>query len=132
MTVAVRNRLLEAHRPTLQRALACADAVAAGWDGEATTDRADVVGPYRAALRRAGLLEPLVEALADAVAAAGLELAARPVPDVPYLAVTGEGVVLRGPTDDGRVVVTLRAFEVAPYRRGPELPPALVIEQRGR
>lgn len=132
MADAVRDRLLDAHRPTLERALSCADAVAAGWDGMSTTDREAVVGPYRALLDRAGLLEALVSALVDAVESAGYELAARPVPDVPYLAVTGEGVVLRGSTGDGRVVVTLRAFEVDPYRRGPELPDALVVETKGR
>lgn len=132
MTDAVRDRLLEAHRPTLERALDCADAVVAGWEGETTRDREAVVGPYRATLGRAGLLESLVAALADAVDAGGHELAASPVPDVPYLAVTGEGVVLRGPVADGRIVVTLRAFEVAPYRCGPGLPEALVVEQRRR
>ena len=137
MTEAVRDRLLDAHRPTLERALSCADAVAAGWDGESTTDRAAVVGPYRATLRRAGLLERLVAALADAVEAGGHELAASPVPDVPYLAVTGEGVSLRGRVADGdgggdRIVVTLRAFEVDPYRRGPDLPEALVVEAKRR
>ena len=131
MTDAVRGRLLEAHREPFERALDCADAVAAGWDGETTTDRGAVVGPYGACLREAGLRESLVAALAEAVASAGGELAARPVPDLPYLAVTGEGVVLRGPTDGGRVVVTLRAFEVDPYRRGPGLPEALVVERRG-
>lgn len=128
--MAVRDRLLEAHRPTFERALSCADAVAAGWDGETTTDRAAVVDPYRATLRRAELLDPLVAALTDAVALAGAELAARPVPDVPYLAVTSRGVVLRGPTTEGRVVVTLRAFEVDPHRRGPGLPAALTVEEK--
>ena len=132
MSEAVRDRLLAAHRPTLERALSCADAVAEGWEGETTTDRDAVVGPYRALLERAGLLEALVTALVDAVAFAGYELAARPVADVPYLAVTGQGVVLRGSTGDGRVVVTLRAFAVDPYRRGPGLPEALVVEAKGR
>lgn len=131
MTDAVRDRLLEAHRPALERALSCADAVAAGWDGASTTDRDDVVAPYRAVLRRAGALEPLLEALVDAVEHAGYELAARPVADVPYLAVTSRGVVLRGPVADGRIVVTLVAFEVDPYRRGPPLPEALAVERRG-
>lgn len=135
---AVRARLLDVHRPTLDRALSCADAVVAGWDGEATTDRERVVEPYRATLRRAGLLERLVQALADAVSTAGYELSARPVPDVPYLAVTSRGVVLRGTTEAGRVVVTLRAFEIdaggnfddTAYRRGPSLPAALDVEVR--
>ena len=132
MRSAVRDRLLDRHRGTLEDALSCADAVAAGWDGETTDDRTDVVAPYRATLERAGLLVPLVSALADAVAAAGGDLAARPVPDVPYLAVTGRGVVLRGPMADGRVVVTLGAFEIDPYRRGGSLPEALTVEVRGR
>lgn len=131
MTGPVRERLLEAHGETFERALSCADAVSAGWDGAATTDRGAVVGPYETLLREAGLCDPLVAALVDAVSFAGGELAGRPVPDIPYLAVTGEGVVLRGPTAEGRMVVTLRAFEVAPYRRGPALPEALVVEWRG-
>jgi hypothetical protein len=131
MREAVRDRLLDAHRPVLERALSCADAVAAGWGGETTTDRDAVVDPYRTTLARADLLEPLVGALADAVAAAGGDLAARPVPDVPYLAITSRGVVLRAPVDSGRLVVTLAAFEIDPYRRGPALPDALTVEHRG-
>lgn len=132
MRATVRDRLLDRHRGTLEDALSCADAVAAGWDGPTTEDRTEVVGPYRATLERAGLLAPLVAALSDAVAAAGGDLAARPVPDVPYLAITGRGVVLRGPMEAGRVVVTLGAFEVDPYRRGGSLPGALTVEVRGR
>jgi hypothetical protein len=131
VTDAVRDRLLGAHRPALERALSCADAVAAGWDGETTTDRAAVVPRYETVLREADALQPLVTALEDAVSGAGHTLAAQPVADAPYLAVTSEGVVLRGPTDDGRVVVTLRAFEIEPYRRGPPLPAALTVERRG-
>lgn len=130
MTDAVRARLLGAHRQALERALSCADAVAAGWDGETTSERDDVVGPYRVVLRRAGALDPLVEALVEAVEHAGFELAATPVPDVPYLAVTSRGVVLRGTVSTGRIVVTLVAFEIEPYRRGPPLPEALEVERR--
>ncbi|WP_336136568.1 hypothetical protein [Natronomonas amylolytica] len=132
MTVpAVRERLLGEHRPTLRRALACADAVAAGWDGESTDDRDAVAGPYETVLREAGLLESLLGALVEAMEFTGERLAAQPVADVPYVAVTAEGVVLRGPTPDGRVVVTLQAFERDPYRRGPDLPEALAVERRG-
>ena len=128
---AVRRRLLSAHRPALERALVRADAVAARWDGDSTTD--SVADEYRAALEAASALDPLVAALADAVDHAGGELAARPVADAPYLAVAGRGVVLRGPlADGGRVVATLRAFEVDPYRRGADLPAALVVETLGR
>lgn len=131
MSDAVRDRLLDAHRPALERALSCADAVAARWDGETTADREQVVEPYHAALRRAGAVEPLVAALEEASSHAGYELAARPVPDAPYVAVTSRGVVLRGPLWEGRLVVTLVAFEVDPYRRGPPLPAALEVERRG-
>lgn len=132
MTDAVRERLLDAHRPTLERALSCADAVAAGWDGETTTDRSAVVGRYETVLRRAGALEPLVAALADALEYAGYELQGTPLAKPPYLAVTSQGVVLRGSLSSGRIVVTLRAFEIDPYRRGPALPEALVVERRGK
>ena len=128
---AIRTRLLDLHRPLLAEALSCADAVAAGWDGDTTTDRDAVVGPYRLALERAGLLEPLVAALADAVADSGRELLAPPVPDIPYLAITTRGIVLRASTAAGRIVITLAAFEIDPYRRGPPLPEALTVEVYG-
>ncbi len=128
----VRTRLLKEHRRLFEDALSCADAVAAGWEGATTVDRDAVVGPYRSTLERAGLPEPLVAALSEAVTAADGELAARPVPDVPYLAITGRGIVIRGPTESGRIVVTLEAFEVDPYRRNGALPAALVVESRGR
>jgi hypothetical protein len=127
---AVRERLLDEHRPTLQRALACADAVAAGWDGNVTDERDAVADPYETVLRKAGLLEALLGALVEAMDFAGERLAAQPVADVPYVAVTTEGVILRGPTPDGRVVTTLQAFERDPYRRGPDLPEALSVERR--
>ena len=135
VTSAVASHLRSAHRSTLERALACADAVAAGWDDDATNNRQEVVDPYEMLLRRSGLDGALIEALVDAVSEAGLELAARPVPDVPYLAVTTRGVVVRGPTVEGRLVVTLQAFEVDQasepgYRRGPDLPEALEVEWR--
>lgn len=131
MDVVVRDRLLGGHRTVIEDTLSCADAVVAGWDGGSTTDRDDVVEPYRATLKRAGLLERLIDALVDAIDAAGGELAARPVPDIPYLAITGQGVVLRGPVETGRVVVTISAFDVDPYRRGSSLPEALAVTVRG-
>jgi hypothetical protein len=127
---AIRRRLLDAHRPVLECALSCADAVTAGWDDETTTDREAVVPPYETTLRRAGLLESLTLSFADSVTFAGYELQSRPVADVPYLAVTSRGVVLRGTVEDGRIVATLRAFELDPYRRAPGLPGALTVEKR--
>jgi hypothetical protein len=130
---AVRACLLERHREVLEVVLSCADAVATGWEGDATSDRAAVVEPYRAALREADALEPLRGTLAAAVAATDHDLAATPVAAPPYLVVTGQGVVLRAPlSTGGRLVVTLRAFAVAPYRRGPDLPRALDVEHRER
>jgi hypothetical protein len=131
VAAAVRTCLLERHRDVLVVALSCADAVAGGWPGDATTDRAAVVGPYRDALAEAAVRKPLVAAFQDCVGAGGHRLAAAPVPAPPYLVVTGRGVVLRGPLNGGgRIVVTLRAFDVAPYRRGPDLPAALSVEHR--
>lgn len=130
MSEAVRSRLLDEHRGVLQRALACADAVAAGWDGESTENRDAVAGPYETVLRKAGLLESLLGALVEAMEFADEQLAAQPVADVPYVAVTAEGVILRGPIPDGRIVVTLQTFEREPYRRGPGLPDALSVERR--
>lgn len=130
MSEAVRVRLLDEHRPVLQRALDCADAVAAGWDGNSTEDRAAVADPYKMTLQEAGLLESLLGALIEAMEFAGERLAAQPVADVPYVAVTAEGVILRGPTPEGRIVVTLQAFRRDPYRRGPDLPGALSVERR--
>lgn len=126
----VNARLLDAHRPALERVFDCADSVAESWDGETTTDRDAVVVPFRATLRASNALEPLAEALEDSVTAAGYPLAARPVPAPPYVVVTSRGVVLRATVPDGRLVATLSAFEVAPYRREGALPEALTVEHR--
>jgi len=79
----------------------------------ATRDSAAVRDRLRAALDRAGVLDALDAALADAVAAAGGELSAEPVPAPPYLAVTSTGPVLRATLDAGRLVVRIEAFDVA-------------------
>lgn len=130
MPDAVRTHLLDAHRPTLARVLDCADRVAATWDGETTTERGAVVPPFRAVLQAAGALEPLAVALEDSVTAAGYPLAAQPVPGPPYVVVASRGVVLRATLPDGRLVATLEAFEVSPYRRKGTLPEALTVERR--
>jgi hypothetical protein len=134
---AARARLLVAHESLLATALDCADAVAADWDGEGTTDRDAVVRRFRAALDEAGVLERCPAVLADAVAATGGELRAEPVATPPYVTVTGAGLVLRGTTATGRLVVTLRAFDVrrrpTRYVRGPDsVPAALDVAVRGR
>ena len=118
---AVRDHLLSDRRPWVATALDCADAVAAGWDGEATPDREQVVPPYRAALDRAGVLDAAPAVLRECVAAAGDELAADPVAAPPYVVVTGEGVLLRA-TLDRRLLVHVRAFRLRPYSE-PGTPP---------
>ena len=129
MPNAVRERLLSEHRPTLERVFVCADLVAARWDGDSVTDRAAVVTPFRRTLRAADALGPLAVALADSVTAAGYPLAAQPVPAPPYVVVTSRGVLLRATLPGGRVVATLEAFEVSPYRRDGSLPEALTVER---
>lgn len=143
-TAAVRGYLLDEHADLVGTVLDCADAVAAGWDGVATTDRDRVVPPLRAALERAGVLDRLPVVLDGCVAAAGGELSTRPVAAPPYVVVTSRGPMLRarfkdgrpteadrspGPTEadrspGSRLVVTVRVFAVertagARYVRGP-------------
>jgi hypothetical protein len=108
----VREHLREERGDCLSTVDRCADAVAAGWDGPATTDREAVVPPMTAALRRTGVHDEFPAVLADAVAAAGETLRARPVAAPPYVVVTSVGPVLRATLDDARLVVTLAAFGV--------------------
>lgn len=131
---AAREHLLDDRRGVVERTLECADAVAAPWPDEGTTDRGAVVGPLRAVLSKAGLLGTYPSVLAGCVAAAGGELRAEPVPHPPYVAVTGLGPVLRATLDAGRLVVTLAVFDIARdgrsgrprYVRGAGTPEAVV------
>jgi hypothetical protein len=126
----VRTRLLESHRPTLQRVYDCADVVSSGWSDDRPTDRTEVVPPFRALLRKASALEALAVAWAESLTYAGYELPARPVPNPPYVVVTSVGVVLRATVSEGRLVATLRTFDVSPYERVGVLPDGLVVERR--
>lgn len=132
----VRAHLREEHADVLAGVEWCADAVVAGWDDQpaapddrpatapeghpatapddrpATTDRDAVVGPLRAALQRAGLLDRFPVVLTDSVRAAGFSLPASPVPAPPYVVVTSRGPVLRATVDAGRLVVTFEVFTV--------------------
>jgi len=146
-TAAVRGYLLDEHADLVGTVLDCADAVAAGWDGAATTDREQVVPPLRAALERAGILDRLPAVLDGCVAAVGGELSTRPVAAPPYVVVTSRGPMLRATLVDGRpveadrspgnrLVVTVRAFEVerapgARYVRGPTDPREAVAVRFG-
>ncbi|WP_425498374.1 hypothetical protein [Halogeometricum salsisoli] len=114
------------HADVLEALSACADAVAAEWgdggdknDGETaaerpprTTDREAVGPPLHRALDASGLLAHLPCVLSDLVTAAGRPMPASPVAAPPYVVVTSEGVLLRASLDDGRLVVSLRVFDI--------------------
>lgn len=131
-TDAAREHLLGERRPLVSGTLACADRVATDWPGGGTTDRTAVVDPFESLLRASGLLETFPTVLAECVEAAGASLSARPVAAPPYVVVTSAGVLLRATLDAGRLVVTLRAFEVdrsgerPRYVRGPTDPESAV------
>jgi hypothetical protein len=108
----VRRHLREEHGELLTAVDRCADAVAAGWEALATTDREAVVPPMAATLGRAGVHDRFPGVLAGAVEAAGGTLRARPVAAPPYVVVTSVGPVLRATLDDARLVVTLATFGV--------------------
>lgn len=134
---AARAYLLDERVDLVRTVLDCADAVAAGWDGNSTAERDRVVPPLRACLDRTGVLDALPHALAGAVAAAGYDLPAEPVAAPPYVVVTSRGPVLRATLGDGRLVVTVRAFDLkrgcdgARYVRGHEEPnEAVEVEMR--
>jgi hypothetical protein len=113
-----RRRILDRHGAVVDRVDECAADVAATWEGDTVTDRSRVVDPFERRLRDAGVLSLLPAALADAVDAAGYDLAAEPVAAPPYVVVTSTGPVLRATVADGRLVVAFRPFEVVRDRDG--------------
>lgn len=120
----VREHILAEHADLLGTTADCAEAVAAGWDGDATADREAVVPPLRAALERTGVLGRLPALVHSAAAALDAPLPAEPVAAPPYVVVTATGPVVRATFPDrGRLVVEVGAFEVdrggngARYRR---------------
>jgi hypothetical protein len=116
---AARRRVLSDHRAAVEAVLRAADAVADGWDRGYATDRRDVVAPVAAELSTAGTDAALVDALPEAVAAAGHVLRGDPVPAPPYLVVTGRGPILRGTVEGGRIVVEFRVFGIERTDSGP-------------
>jgi len=126
-----RDYLVSDRRDEIRLVLDCADAVADSWDGEATTDPAAVADPLRAALDAAGAWSRLPDLLAGAVDATGRSLSATPVAAPPYVTATSRGPMLRATLPDGRLVVSLDAFEIdrtsasdgsVRYVRGPTTP----------
>ncbi|MFC5365860.1 hypothetical protein [Salinirubrum litoreum] len=118
-TELVRDYLHRDHADLLATVEQCADAVAAGWGGETTSDRSAVVPPLEAALRRSGVTDRLPAVLAGAVSAIGGQLQARPVAGPPYVVVTSVGPVLRATLADRRLVVTFGVFTVRREGDGP-------------
>lgn len=120
---AVRRYVLAEHADVVEAVIDCADAVAADWSDDTTTDRDAVVPPLAEVLRTTGVLGRLPLVLAGAVEATGNTLSAPPVAAPPYVAVTSRGPVLRATLPDDRLVVTLAVFavergETVRYRRG--------------
>ena len=107
---AARERVLTDHGETLAVTLDVADAVAA--DPDALVDGETLRRRLRERLAEQGLLARYPDVLRTAVAAAGCDLAADPVPAPPYVVVASTGPLLRGSTGGGRIVVALRAFTV--------------------
>ncbi|GAB6880529.1 hypothetical protein JCM17823_28030 [Halorubrum gandharaense] len=126
---AARDRLLTAHRETVDATLDCADAVSAAFettvDGDPATENSrEMRANLRAAMERAGLLNALAELLPDVVDAAGATMGAPPVAAPPYVTVTSTGPVLRATVGEERLVVRIEAFAVEDglfIRRTPSL-----------
>lgn len=110
---AVRNRVRDEHAEFLDAVAAAGRVTADAWPDSHAPSRDAVVEPFERVLGETGTLDAAPGVLAAAVDAAGGRLEAQPVASPPYVAVTGEGVVLRATTDVGRVVVTVAPFAVA-------------------
>ena len=116
----VRERILAEHADPLRTVADCAEAVAAGWDDDATADRDALVPPLCAALERAGILGHLPSLLHTAAEALETTLPAEPVAAPPYVVVTATGPVVRATfPDHGRLVVELGVFSVERGEDGP-------------
>ena len=126
-SAAVREAILAEHTPTVERVLACAEAVASTYEAPPTDGR-ELAARLDRALSEAGVLPALPAVLVTAVDAAGGALPASPVAAPPYVVVTSRGPVLRATLPDRRLVVTLLAFEIERdprrYVRGPSDPAA--------
>ena len=107
---AARERVLAEHREVLEATLDAADAVAA--ESDALSEGRTLRRRLRERLAARDLLACYPAVLGTAVAAAGRDLAADPVPAPPHVVVTSTGPLLRGSTSDGRLLVTVRTFAV--------------------
>lgn len=109
---AARAHVLETHSETLRAVQTCADAVVAEWEGQPPSNGQHVASALERELGRRGVLSAFPELLAGAVAAAGYELLARPVPAPPYVTVTSLGPIARATVRDARFVLSIRVFEI--------------------
>ncbi len=118
---AVREYVLGECADTVAEVLRCADRVAESWNDEvslgghhrpATTDREAVVEPLSRELRDKDLLAQFPTILSEAVSAGGFSMQSTPVPAPPYVALTSRGPVLRATVSAGRLIVSVRAFDV--------------------
>jgi hypothetical protein len=116
---AAKRRVLSDHRDSVEAVIEAADAVVDDWNATFVVDRTDVVEPLEAELRARGTDADLLTVLTESVESAGYELQGSPVPNPPYLAVTGRGPVLRGTVEDGRLVVEFRVFGIERTDEGP-------------
>ena len=107
-----RRRIQTEHAELVGTIDACADAVAAGWNGARTTDSEAISDGLATTLEDSGVLETLPSVLADVVDATGYELRAQPVAAPPYVVVTSRGPMLRATIDPGRLVVRFDGFAV--------------------
>ena len=105
-----RARVLAEHRDVLEATVDAADAVAA--DPGALAEGATLRRRLRERLAGRNLLARYPGVLRTAVAAAGCDLAADPVPAPPYVVVTSTGPLLRGSTATGRLLVAVRTVAV--------------------
>jgi hypothetical protein len=124
---AVREAVLAEHASTVERVLACAEAVADTYDSPPTDGR-ELARTLERALSAADVLPALPGVLVTAVDAVDGTLPASPVAAPPYVVVTSRGPVLRATLSDYRLVVTLCTFETERdprrYVRGPSDPSA--------
>jgi hypothetical protein len=117
--VAAKRRVLSDHRDTVQAVIEAADAVADDWTARFVVDRTDVVEPMEAELRARETNAELLTVLTESVESAGYALRGTPVPAPPYLAVTGQGPVLRGTVENGRLVLEFQVFGIERTDDGP-------------
>lgn len=112
---------LREERPTLLAAVAgAADAADERRSAGGSTRGGDAVADeLERELRSRGVFEEFPDALTGCVAAAGRTLRATPVAAPPYVVCTSVGPVFRATLSDGRLVVTLRVFEVETGTDGP-------------